>query len=120
MKHTFFLTLISALLLVSCKKDEDSNIEKYYQGEWLVNIPAVDTTISMNVNTNGNYSYTLDLDGTENQLEGAVNENGELSGTIEVSGFQAGTITGNLNQQGTGNGTYVILGQQINWSAQKK
>ncbi len=119
MKKTLIFTL-AIIGLLACKKEKESDIEKYYQGTWEVQVNDLDTSFQMVINAKGAFNYTLELDSVQNQLDGNVNNNGGVSGNINANGFAVGSISGQLTTDGKGTGIYTIFNQNISWSAKKK
>lgn len=91
MKKTLIFTL-AIIGLLACKKEKESDIEKYYQGTWEVQVNDLDTSF----------------------------QNGGVSGNINANGFAVGSISGQLTTDGKGTGIYTIFNQNISWSAKKK
>lgn len=127
MKKYLPIALLSIFTLaIACDKDEEStnsNIEQYYQGTWDItsNDQGLDTTLAININSSGQFNFSLSYGSFTNAVNGNVDNQGDVDGTIKVSTITAGTIGGQLMQSGSGSGNYfLITGDTISWTAVKQ
>lgn len=111
------------IVIASCsKKDEEETVDSKYQGTWEFESSdgGFDTTLTTNINAEGNFSYSFTIGTINVQAKGDVSESGVLDGTISQGGITFGTMTGNLTTSGTGSGVYVIQTTTIDWEATKQ
>lgn len=124
MKAFNFKTLIALAglcLLIACK-EEESNVEKYYQGAWEIKSKggSLDTAVIVSVNGSGDFTYDLLYGGGTITVVGEVDQNGKLLGDISTSATMIGATEGTLNQEGLGTGTYQIVDKTFTWNATKQ
>jgi hypothetical protein len=117
------LLVLSALTVVaiSCS-DEETNVEKYYEGIWEIKSTSteIDSISRVYVSGSGNFEYELNYGSAVEQIVGRVEEDGELRADIRVDTLILGNSLGQLNPEGTGSGEYTIVNQKFSWTATKQ
>ncbi len=119
LKLTFFCSLI--VFAISCK-EEQTDIEKYYEGPWKISTTDkdMDTTVTMTVNAEGQFEFNSPYSNDQVHVIGEVKGSGEVLGDVEFQENILGAMQGTLSQSGDGSGKYIIVNKTINWTATKQ
>lgn len=116
------LVLAGMIFFISACKDDQTNVEKYYEGNWAITSTdeEVDTTVTFFIDSEGQFEYSVMYGGGQAFIVGEVNEKGEFTSDFNVNSYTIGSVNGILEQEGTGYGKYTIVASQFDWTAKKK
>lgn len=116
------LLLLFAVMATAACTDEETNVEKYYEGNWDLTSPhsEVDSTSSFFISATGDFEYDLNYGGSVLKVRGRVEENGELRADLKIDTIILGISRGNLTPDRTGSGDYTIVNQDFSWTATKQ
>ncbi len=123
MRFLYLLLIVSGV--IACKKTsgEINNIQKYYAGQWKVDINdfRMDTSFVLQVDAEGKFYYILNASGVTSELTGAVDNEGVVDGTIEVSNNKVGIVKGNFYPSLSGKGYFhTTILDTIKWTAARQ
>jgi len=106
---------------VACS-DEETNVEKYYMGTWVISStnPEIDSTVNVFVSAEGNFNYLMNYGGGELDVTGIVKENGDVRADVTLDELLLGISRGKFSPEATGSGEYTIVNQTFQWTAKKK
>ncbi len=121
--RTLKLMLLSftVIFVIACS-DEETNVEKYYEGGWIIrsNDPEVDSVSNIFVQSSGDFTYDLNYGGGTEKVIGIVKETGDVRANIKLDTILLGISRGKFYVDGTGSGEYTIVNQTFKWTATKK
>ncbi len=116
------LFLSFVLMAVVACSDEETNIEKHYEGGWVLktNTAQMDSVSDIFISAEGNFSYILNYGTADHRVKGSVGNSGMLEGDVTLDTLLLGSINGTFYTNGTGKGEYNIVNRKISWTATKK
>lgn len=116
------LILAGFLFFIAACKDDQTNVEKYYEGNWAITSTdeELDTTVTFFIDSEGQFEYSVIYGGGEVFIVGEVNDEGQFTSDLNVNENTIGSVNGVLEQKGTGYGKYTIVASQFDWTAKKK
>ena len=115
------LLSFGVLATVACTDDETS-IEKYYEGNWTIQTsdPQIDSVTNIFISAEGNFAYDMNYGGGTIKVNGIVKNTGELRADLTLDTLLLGINRGRLHIDGQGSGEYTIVNQKFEWTATKK